>query len=132
MSEWETEVRRLHTFFEDWFRGALPPEAFPSFADALDPAFVLVDPSGARHDREATRAAVRDRRGSGALEIRIEAPSLIVEKPLSVGTYEEWQRPEGGAWRGRISLAVMAPDPTSPCGFRWLAVHETWLVASRP
>lgn len=131
----EREVRELHRFFEQWFRAELPDtaEAYGRFADAMDESFVIVTPGGASLERAELLAGLRSAHGShgestGRYDIRVENVSA---REVGEGTwlvrYEEWQE-EGDEVKGRQSSAVLVEDSGAPGGFRWLHVHETWLL----
>lgn len=97
--------------------------------DVLADSFVMIGPDGRSSDAEQVRAFVEGaygRRPTG-FEIR----NVAVRPDAPVGTYEEWQTVDGVA-TGRISTAVMVPDPGMPNGLRWVHLHETWLPDLRP
>ena len=121
----EREIRELHHFFEQWFRGDVQEDdtVFARLADVLAPSFQLISPRGAI--LEGVRGA-HGKRGAD-FRIRIEAVDVRVHaEPLCLVTYEEHQKtPEG--WTGRLSSALFQQAPDSPCGVQWLHLQETWL-----
>lgn len=130
------EVDGLHRFFVDWFLGTCASDetAFARCADALDPAFVQIDPAGRERPRAALIGALRAAHGCYAglaFAIRIERLQARLLRPdLALATYEERQQ-FGGRSSARHSSALFAPAPAAPLGVAWLHLHETW-VLERP
>jgi len=124
----EAEVHELHAFFERWYAGAADPSEI-SRLDVLADSFVMIGPDGESSDVEEVRAFVEAAYGRRPTEFRVLNVALRPDTP--VGTYEEWQTADG-VTTGRISTAVMAPEPGTPNGLRWLHLHETWLPDARP
>lgn len=127
----EREIRELHHFFEQWFRGEVPDDTtvFARLADVLAPSFQLISPSGVRDDRETILEDVRRAHGrrDGGFRIRVESFDVRVEaEPLCLVTYEEHQQTAEG-WTRRLSSALFQQAPDSPCGVQWLHLQETWL-----
>jgi len=131
------EVRELHRFFEDWFRGRLPATdtAFARFERVMAPGFEIVNPAGETTGRERLLSGLlsahgrwRDESGAAAGTVRVAAVRVRpIGEGLFVVAYEEWQT-EGGRERGRRSTAVLRrTDRPTPLGLEWLVVHETWL-----
>lgn len=121
----EREVRDLHAFFQQWFRGELPATdaGFARLAGVMAPEFEIISPAGKILDRDGILAAVRERHGSdGGFTIEIRNHRHRAElADAALVTYEEWQ---GG--KGRISTALLRTQPSMPNGVEWLHVHETW------
>ena len=67
--------------------------------------------------------------GRRPTEIRILNVALRPDTP--VGTYEEWQTVDD-VTTGRVSTAVMVPEPDTPNGLRWLHLHEPGPAHVRP
>lgn len=130
----EREVHELHRFFQEWFRGELEDgdSALGRLDAALAQGFTMVTPGGVRRPRAELLTGLRAARGSRSDErppfrIWIEAlEARPLGRDLLLCTYEEWQTVPGGR-RGRLSSAVLAPDPGAPRGVLWLHLHETWL-----
>ena len=128
----EVEVQQLHRFFEEWFRGELPPtgEAFLRISDVLAEDFEIISPGGEHRSRTAVVDGLREAHGSQRDEpfrIWIEkARGRRVAEGLHVVTYEEWQE-TAGEQRGRLSTAVFRRRPGTPNGVEWVHVHEVWL-----
>ena len=123
------EVVRQHVFIEAWLAGTENGDAgWQLFGDVLDDEFVIVPPTGAAQSKSALLERFHAARGAapGArVEIR-NAELVHVTDEVQVVRYEEWQlHDERGSQR--VSLAVFAADPAMPCGWRWLALHETAL-----
>lgn len=121
------EVVRLHEFFEQWFAddGA---GGFDAFDGAMGSTFYLVSPSGVVLSRSDIVGRVHEARGSGAMSISIERPVVRFDDGSTViSTYEEHQIRDGDA-TARASTVVMQRDATTPGGWTWLAVHETWIT----
>jgi len=128
----EREVRELHVFFERWFRGELPDEAFVRVAGALAEDFELISPRGARDDRDSILGAIRGARGgrSRAFSIAVEAFEVRWQSgDACLVTYEEHQR-DDDAVTARLSSALFRRANDAPAGVRWVHLHETWLPLS--
>ena len=122
----EAEVRELHRFFVDWYRGALPTEAFARLETVLADGFTLRAPQGETLDRQQVIGDVFAARGAAPVAIRIENCRLKVSDPITF-EYEEWQVRDG-VERGRTSVAVFAPAAGTPHGLAWVSVVETKLA----
>ena len=118
-----SEVERLHALFENWFCGVSATE-LGTFEASLDPAFVIVGPNGVVHNRRSTIEMVERGHNSGEVRIWIESARIVADGSVTVGTYEEHQE-RGGIRTARLSTVVMRHTDS---GWRWLAVHETWLA----
>lgn len=132
MSEPDTvarEVRELHRFFQNWYRGELEDEAFQRFSGVIGEGFTINLPDASVLPRETIVEAVRSQKGSDTdAELWIENVRLVhSEATFLVATYEEWQGREGRAPRGRLSTVVFTRDDDAPNGLVWRHVHETWL-----
>lgn len=124
------EVRRMHTFIEDWI-GGIRDDVSP-FADALAPEFTFVPPDGVLRDRESAVAAMEDAGGAHA----DSTPHFVIEienaeRQLSVYgmhlvTYEEYQRVDGD-WQARTSSVWLRETADTPSGLEWVHLHESWL-----
>jgi hypothetical protein len=97
--------------------------------DVLASYFVMIGPDGRSSNVKQVRAFVEAAYGRRPTGFRIR--NVAVQPHAPVGTYEEWQTVDGDA-QGRISTAVMMPDPRMPNGLRWVHLHETWLADARP
>ena len=125
----ETDIIRLHDFFQAWYRGELEATAFSSFEQALDESFQIITPDGNLLPRERILQAVRQQAGSdasAALEIRHVEP-VAVDQHIAVFRYQEWQSRADDKPRGRLSTVVFRRDAAASNGLIWLQVHETWL-----
>lgn len=125
------EIRQLHAFFEDWFRGRIPRETerFARFADVLDRSFVLVAPSGERASASRLVEYVESLHSSRSPEFSIrveEAEAQFLGDEHALASYIEVQQDADGQTRRR-STAVFTADGEAPNGVRWLRVHETWI-----
>lgn len=118
------EVARLHRFFQDWFQGILPEEDFASCEDALADGFTIVTPAGALIARAEILESIRTHRDGEPKDFTIETAGRHCQqvRGLHVTTYEEHQL--GPRPTVRLSTAVLS---RSDEGFRWHAVHETWV-----
>ncbi len=122
------EISRLHVFFEDWFRGD-GSRSISELADSLDVEFFIVSPMGRKSNKASTVEGVRSLRGQR--DVAIEIGHVVVERvddSCVTATYEEHQT-VGNQPSTRLSTVGMAIDEVAPGGFRWLFVHETWLIA---
>ena len=129
MQEITKEIERLHRFFEDWYNG-VGDRTIDEFADSLDDGFYIISPAGEVSDKEGIVEMVRTHSGTGEVEIRIENVELPGwdEPGVRIATYAEHQVRSTG-YTVMISTVGLIADSTRPAGFRWLFVHETWLVA---
>jgi hypothetical protein len=125
---YQTEIIRLHQFFEDWFNGRIPQTdaGFAPFPQALAPAFHIISPGGELSDRESilnrVRRAYNTQRGT---RIWIQNGVLRWQQAdLALVTYEEWQEGPSATARGRLSTVVFQHQADA---LAWLHVHETWL-----
>ncbi len=121
------EIERLHSFFEDWFNG-VEGRTISEFADSLDDGFYIVSPEGTMSNAETIVETVDSRRGAWPVQIQIEQVYIRSDEgECLIATYEEHQ---SSATRSAVMLSTvgLVPDATRPGGFRWLFVHESWLV----
>lgn len=125
------EIEGLHSFFVDWFSGAVPDSDDIFEAELLgrfDPRFCLIPPSGAALDLSELTSMVRKGHGSNP-DFRIAIRNLEVRTIGAshvLGTYQEWQRNALASTppdNGRVASAILHCGDT----LRWLHVHETWL-----
>lgn len=123
------EVVRQHVFIEAWLAGTTHDEGeWQQFADVLDDEFVIVPPTGVAQPKLALLERFHAAHGAapgGRVEIR-NAELVHATADVQVVRYEEWQL-HGTRGNQRVSLAVFAADAMMPCGWRWLALHETAL-----
>lgn len=130
----EADVRALHEFFQEWFRGSLPQDdaGFARFPDTLADDFEIVSPNGLPSSRGQVIDRVRAAHGQDP-QARIWIENARVRaagQGVWICTYEEWQG-EGANARGRLSTAVMREDAERPMGLAWLHVAEVWLPGGR-
>jgi len=127
----ETEIRQLHQFFQDWYRGNLADADFQRFAGVMGEDFEIILPDAAILARQRIIDAVRGQKGSDAqAELWIDNVRVVhQDDAFIIATYEEWQGRAGQPARGRLSTVVFRPDSDAPNGLVWLHVHETWLPA---
>lgn len=124
------EVRALHSFFEDWFRGKVEDtdDVFGRFENALGEHFAMVSPEGVLSKRGALVGGLRPSHGSWGQsegQIRIERlKGREIGPGLALLTYQEWHDLEGDS-KGRVSTVIFREDPGSPGGVSWVHVHET-------
>ncbi len=123
------EVRRLHRFFAGWFAGG-GGLAIEAFSDSLDEQFSIVGPNGSVLGKAEIVHVVEERFGVDEMYIGIENVDVLSSGGVAVCRYEEVQRTDDSETR-RLSTAVMVDAQDAPGGFRWLAVHETWIPLSR-
>lgn len=132
MSELDTvekEVRELHRFFQDWYRGDLEDQAFEHFSGVLGEGFTIILPDASVLARETIVDAVRTQKGSDK-RARLWIENVRLNQSgddFLIATYEEWQSGEDGLARGRLSTVVFTRDEDMPNGLVWRHVHETWL-----
>ncbi len=130
----EAEIRSLHAFFGDWFRGDAPRtnESLARLEAALGAEFRLLGPDGDVAERSAVIDAVEAGHGAAADgeapdRIDIEDVDVRFERgEVCLVTYEEHQR-TAGEWRGRRSSALFEAAEAAPEGVVWRHLHETWL-----
>lgn len=123
------EIERLHRFFEDWYNG-VDDRMIDEFADSLDDDFFIVSPGGEMSDKERIVEMVRSHRDTESIEIRIgNVGSPRWDEPgVQIATYEEHQTRSSGNTVLTATVGLVA-DVARSGGFRWLFVHESWLVA---
>ncbi len=132
----QREIRDLHRFFEAWFTGRVPNDAwaFARLDRALADGFEIITPDGQRVDKAQLLEHVRSAHGAHAaigFVIEIRRPRVrFREPPVCLVTYEEWQRHDDGPWNVRLSSALFRESEDSPHGVAWLHVHEVGLNAS--
>lgn len=122
----QREVIELHAFFQAWFRGEAV--AFDRVEAALDEGFTMISTRGVRRTREqlieSLAASHGQNRGDGfSIEIR-GFQCHVVEWGLALVTYEEWQS-LGDVRIGRLSSALFKAVRETPCGAKWMHLHET-------
>ncbi len=147
------EVIDLHVFFVQWFTDTGPWEddvaaadaAFDEFLGRFADSFEYVTTGGKKLGK-AMLAGMRGARGGHPKDggFRIETVDHEFQPvPHSggrafAGTYKEMQQGAVNAsddshngTNGRFSTALFevmgADDPPTPCGVRWLRLHECWL-----
>jgi hypothetical protein len=128
-----TEIEEVHRFFQEWFAGRLPREAFDR-VDVLAEDFRIVWPDGSLTTRVELLERLQSAYGSRAeapLTIEIDRIELREVGPaLWLATYEEWHGSETER-QGRLSSAVLRLKAEgTPHGVEWLHVHETWLPST--
>jgi len=118
------EVARLHRFFQDWFQGVIAEDEFALCDEALAPGFTIVPPSGDLIPRADILEGVRHHRGREPDDFHIETAVRNCQQigEVHIVTYEEHQ--VGTRPTIRLSTAVLTEHEG---GFRWHAVHETWV-----
>jgi hypothetical protein len=120
------EIVALHRLFETWL-GAPGEGDFARFEAAFAPGFAMVMPSGARLDRAAVLAFLRQARGSRGEDFRIAVEAIDVlhaAPPLLLLHYIERQWLHGQP-TGRRASAMFRMEATGPS---WLFVQETWIT----
>ena len=126
------EVEALHSFFVEWFSGALAKSEFgPGFFSRFDPDFVLIPPAGSLLKLEDLASSVRQGHASNP-DFRIAIRNVEVRRILDgqiLATYEEWQRNAlASTPPDNARIATVVFKNVEP--LQWLHVHETWLPAS--
>ena len=126
----------MHRFFEQWFAGTLPDQAFDSFLDRFSDAFEMVTPAGTSVSKEGL-GSMRGQKGSNTqwrIYIREMQLGVVPSSGNRIvsGTYRELQQgAQNGAvagTNGRLSSPLLELDESvQPNGVRWLRLHETWL-----
>ncbi len=126
-TEIEAAIVELHRVIEAWFTGALPrtPQAFAAFAEALEPDFTIVSPTGVQRDRATIVSGFEAAHGTDpGLVIEIRGYAFVAaDGELGVARYEEWKRSPARS-DSRRSMAVLRRRGSR---WRWLSLHETWL-----
>jgi hypothetical protein len=120
----------LHDFLVGWFTATFDDTdaSFARFADALDPDFTMIVPSGEVLGREAVVASVRAAHATAAGAFRIEIRDLVERaswEHAALLTYEEWQFLGGRVENRRVSTALLVRAPGAGGGVRWRHLHET-------
>lgn len=130
-----TEIERLHTFFQDWFRGDLSNDEseVEKFSGVLDDDFTIIVPSGAILERDQIIETVKGAHGSRpGVRIWIENPTVrSSSNGFIVATYEEWSEHDT-AVAGRLSTVVFRETRGSTTSLIWMHVHETWIKPPEP
>ena len=131
----EREVVELHGVIESWFAGTRPrtAESYTGFADLLSPDFTSVSPDGSSSSRDMVVFSLEAAHGAyPGISIEICRFEFIASSAeLGVARYEEWQF-HPARTSARLSLVVMRRDGDARHGWRWLALHETWLPGEAP
>ena len=147
------EVIDLHVFFVQWFTDTGPWQddaaaadaAFDVFLERFADSFEYVTTGGKKLDKSML-AGMRGARGGhpkdGGFRIATVEhefqPVPHSDGKIVAGTYKEMQQGAMNAsdeahngTNGRFSTALFevmgADDPRTPCGVRWLRLHECWL-----
>ena len=126
----ENEIHELHQFFQDWYNNqlSLTDENFSRCVNVLDPNFRIIFPNGDQVHYQTLLNILRDAHGS-RINMRIWIKRIQVLHQIGelvLATYEEWQE-INGLVTSRLSTALFQKAATTPNGFRWLHVHETWI-----
>ena len=135
----EQEVRGFHAFLRDWLAGAVPrtAESFDRFSGVMGEGLEVIGPRGTVTGREPLVTEFEGLHGelaadAGAFEIWIENYRCRwAEGDHALVTYEEWHRRRGEE-SARLSTALFRRAEATPCGVKWLHVHETWLPGRAP
>ncbi|HEY8006362.1 MAG TPA: hypothetical protein VIE66_06095 [Methylocella sp.] len=131
----EREAIELHGVIESWFAGTRPrtAESYKEFADLLAPDFTSVSPDGLSSSRDMVVSGLEAAYGAyPGITVEIRRFAFIASSTeLGVARYEEWQF-HPARTSARLSLVVMRRDADTRHGWRWLALHETWLPGGVP
>lgn len=123
------EIVQLHQFFEDWYNNKLIPtdDNFARCSKALAADFSIIFPSGDVVSCQPLLDRIRKAHNSHK-DMRIWIKSVEVRHQIGdviLATYEEWQEIEGQV-TARLSSVLLQKAQSTPNGFQWLHVHETW------
>ncbi|WP_227268810.1 hypothetical protein [Roseobacter weihaiensis] len=125
----ETEIRKRHEFFVDWYRATAAPDAMEDCAASFAPDFRIIWPSGGSMDRAPLLQALKDARGStgNEFEIRIDINHAVqLSDALCLITFDEHQETAKGP-NSRRGTAIFSRDARAPNGVLWRYLQETWI-----
>ena len=126
----EQEIRQLHAFFKDWYRGAVDDsvQSFGRLESVLAPEFTLITSDGYTAPREQLLALMRTEYASKPeIEMWVEDVRLkLAAGEIAVVTYEEHGATAAGA-RATLITAVLRRNPKTPNGVEWVHIHEVRL-----
>lgn len=125
----ETEIRKRHEFFVDWYRATATPDAMEHCAASFAPDFRIIWPSGRGMDRAPLLETLTDARGStgNEFEIRIGINHAIqLSDELCLVTFDEHQETAKGP-NSRRGTAIFSRDASAPNGVVWRHLQETWI-----
>lgn len=126
----ETEIRKRHVFFVDWYRGTAPDDAVDTCAASFAEDFRIIWPSGDYMERAPLLEALASARASTGpeFEIRIDIDHAVaLSNDLCLMTFDEHQETKNGP-NSRRGTAVFSRDAGAPNGVVWRHLQETWIA----
>ncbi len=118
------EIKALHVEFNRWFKGESDDPSRVESSLAND--FWFISPQGEEVPRNDLMANFRGAHGKGDFFIRIDNVCVVWSSDEAIlATYEEWHL-HSGYTTIRHSTVLLTRDDTTPGGFLWRHVHETW------
>ncbi|MBY5932704.1 hypothetical protein KUV51_06815 [Tateyamaria omphalii] len=126
----ETEIRKRHVFFVDWYRGTADLSEMDVTAACFAPDFRIIWPSGGYLERAPLLTALAKAHNSTGpeFEIRIDIDHAVaLSDDLCLMTFDEYQETANGP-NARRGTAVFSRDDKAPNGVVWRHLQETWLT----
>ena len=126
----QAEIVALHQFFQDYFTGAIEPDAIARFETSMDDTFTIIAADGRVTDYATITNIIRNAYNRQR-NFRIWIENVIVRQHVGniiVATYEEWQQVEATI-TSRVSTVMFhyQPQAATHQQLTWLHVHESGL-----
>lgn len=130
----QVEIERLHSFFVEWFLGAVPKtrrEFAQRAAGKFSLGFHVISPRGDLMAYDDTCSGLYDawgsRRNCGGFDIKTQnCVALWVKGRACLMRYEEWQH-NGEEETLRVCTALFRMHSSRHAGVEWVHLHETFV-----
>ena len=130
----QKEIERLHSFFVEWFLGAVPKarrEFAQRAAGKFSLGFHVISPAGGLMAYDDLCSGLYDawgsRRNCGGFDIKTQnCVALWVKGRACLMRYEEWQH-NGDEETLRVCTALFRMHSSRHAGVEWVHLHETFV-----
>ena len=130
----QVEIERLHSFFVEWFLGAVPKtrrEFAQRAAGKFSLGFHVISPRGDLMAYDDLCSGLYDawgsRRNCGGFDIKTQnCVALWVKGRACLMRYEEWQH-NGDEETLRVCTALFRMHSSRNAGVEWVHLHETFV-----
>ena len=134
----EREIRKLHAFFEAWYRGTIEDtdSAYSRLENVLAPEFILITSDGYTMPREQLLPLLRaEHARRPEIEMQVDQIQVrlvsgeIADGGIAVITYQEHGTTANGI-KSTLITAVLRANAQTPNGLEWVHIHEVLLPES--
>lgn len=131
----QVEIERLHSFFVEWFLGAVPKtrrEFAQRAAGKFSLGFHVISPRGDLMAYDELCSGLYDawgsRRNCGGFDIKTQnCVALWVKGRACLMRYEEWQHNGEEGETLRVCTALFRMHSSRHAGVEWVNLHETFV-----